>query len=198
MPDSKLEIDDSHIPIPKVFFSDLTGVPIDQCISCECDLIKENKPYLIEKALKPYDGYQSYSTVFEYAICMPCAQKMQSSISKKSKINMQNYFSQNASYFRRAVQTLDIDADVMTKLDTCMIKNIPVKDLGECQIYAQCIGDRLIMGELPYMISGEVLDEVVELLSAQTLDDLDRFKDEVVGGPSEFQDLLQSGPKVFI
>lgn len=189
----------SFIEIPKVFFSDLTGSMMTSCISCECDLIGTNIPYLIEKALKPYNGYQSYSTVFEYAICMSCAEAMKNTISSLSKQKINQYFVENIDFEeRRRVLFESESTDYQTRLNHCMLKGMDAKELGELQIYAQCVGDKMVIGEFPYMVSGIALDEVVNLLSSQTLDDLDRFKNEIVDGPSEFQDLLQGGPRVFI
>ena len=189
----------SLVDIPKVFFSDLTGAPIKSCISCECDLIGTNVPYLIEKALKPYNGYQSFSTVFEYAICMSCAEAMKGTISTLSMKRINQYFVENIDFEKRRRIILESEStDYQTRLNNCMVKGLDAKEVGELQIYAQCVGDRMVSGEFPYMVSGVALDEVVNLLSPKSIDDLDRFKNEVVEGPSEFQDLLQGGPKVFI
>lgn len=187
------------IEIPKIFFSDLTGTPINKCISCECDLLVEGTQYLIEKAIKPYKGHDSYSTIFEYAICMPCTHKMKNMISSKSMQRIMKYFQANLDVVGRQELMLKGDySSVNPWIEQCMVKGINISEISECQIYAQCNGENLMFGEFPYMVSGVALDEVVELLSAETLDDLERFKNEHVDGPSEFQDLLQSGPKVFI
>jgi hypothetical protein len=189
----------NFIEIPKIFYSDLTGAPMSKCIACECDLLANGTSYLIEKALKPYDGFRSFSTIFEYAICMPCVHKMKGMISAKSMNAITNYFSVNLDISKRKKLILNADySSVDPWVNHCMIKGTDIIDSNECQIYSQCCGQYLIFGEFPYMVSGAALDEVVELLSAETLDDLDRFKNEYVDGPSEFQDLLQSGPKVFI
>lgn len=187
------------IEIPKIFFSDLTGTPISKCISCECDLLVDGTQYLIEKAIKPYKGYGTHSTIFEYAICMPCTHKMKNMISAKSMQGIMKYFSANLDVLGRQELMLKRDySSVNPWIEKCMVKGVDISELNECQIYAQCNGEHMMFGEFPYMVSGVALDEVVELLSAETLDDLDRFKNEHVDGPSEFQDLLQSGPKVFI
>ncbi|UXP31459.1 hypothetical protein N6H18_13980 [Reichenbachiella agarivorans] len=185
--------------IPKIFFSDYLGTPFQRCIQCECDLLIEEKPYLIEKALKPYGSYDAYSTLFEYAVCMRCAEGMKSMLSKESLANLMHYFSTHTDHvgYRQELASMG-DFDPIKWIEKCMISGRDVSELTECQIYAFCAGDQLVFSEFPYMISGPVLDEVVDLISAETKDELDRFKDEFVDGPSEFQDLLKSGPKVFI
>lgn len=186
------------IEIPKLFYSDLTGAPIERCISCECNLLEPGTPYMIEKALKPYNGYQAYSTIFEYAICFTCMGAMKNIISAKSRENITAYFSQNMDpSFRKDILQQN-PLKVEPWVERCMIKGLPINELNECQVYAQCQGNQMVVGDFPYMVSGVALDEVVDLLSPETLDDLERFKNEFVDGPSEFQDLLKSGPKVFI
>ncbi|WP_349529113.1 hypothetical protein [Reichenbachiella sp. MALMAid0571] len=171
---------------------------MDKCISCECNLLVSGTEYVIEKALKPYKGYSSYSTIFEYAMCMPCAGKMRNLISAHSMKNINQYFSQNFDPNRTRRKLLENEnSDVENWLNRCIVKDIIIGDLSECQVYAQCSGEQMLLGHFPYMVSGVALDEVVDLLSQETLDDLDKFKNEFVDGPSEFQDLLQSGPKVF-
>lgn len=178
--------------------SDLTGSTIEKCISCECNLMDPATDYLIEKALKPYNGYQAYSTVFEYAICMSCAADMQDKISTESRLKMGAYFQKNFNVMAHRIKLTTEELDVMRWLEYCAINGQHVSELAECQIYAQCHGPYMVIQDFPYMISGTVLDEMIDLLSAKTLEDLDNFKNDLVDGPSEFQDLLQSGPKVFI
>lgn len=193
-PSSSLSTD-----IPKVFYSDLTGTLMNKCISCECDLLLNGTHYIIEKALKIYKGYTSYSTIFEYAICLPCADKMKRLISSHSMKNITQFFKKNFDpEFPRKKKFEKNYADIGDLLNNCMVKGTSIEDLSECQIYAQCNGDQMLLSQFPYMVSGAVLDEMIDLLSPETLDDLNRFKNDFVDGPSEFQDLLQSGPKVFL
>lgn len=185
--------------IPKVFNSDLTGAPFNHCISCDKKILDDNSPYVIEKALKTYGSLNSYSTIFEYAMCMPCVNNLKGNISELSMQRMNEYFMQNVNFQKKMSQMENLSEDtIIERLNSCLVNDLPVSEINECQVYAYCIGDKLIVQEFPYMVSGQALDEIVELLSPETLDDLDRLKNELVGGPSEFQDLLQSGPKVFI
>ncbi|MGL1888870.1 MAG: hypothetical protein OCD76_20325 [Reichenbachiella sp.] len=187
-----------RIDIPKIFYSDLTGGPITNCIYCEKELLKANSPYVIEKALKPYDGYKSYSTIFEYAVCLPCADQMKSMISQKSMVSMMDFFIKNMKAQSNAKSKYgEENFEVMDWISNCAITDKHITTLSECQLYALCQNDQLMFTEFPYMVSGQALDEVVDLLSAETLDELNDFKDKVVG-PSEFQDLLTKGPKVLL
>ena len=181
--------------IPKIFFSDLTNSPLEKCLTCDKRLLEENVEYLVEKALKTYDGLKSYSTIFEYAICMDCALNMRKKLSQKSMQSVQNYIHQNMDMERlRDLNQSQINFDLDARLSKCMVKDIDVRDIGECQIYAHCSGKNLSNLELPYMISGKALDELSMLLSTETQDEMDSFKDKLIDGPSEFEDLIKSGP----
>ncbi|MEO9966281.1 MAG: hypothetical protein ABJF11_10865 [Reichenbachiella sp.] len=188
----------NYIEIPKLFYNDLTGAPMQKCISCERDLLDGIEPYMIEKALKPYDGLRSYSTVFEYAMCMQCMEGYQSKISKESMAKINDHFAANIDIENRRglIENNQFD-DLDAWVNKCIITKTEVESTAECQIYAQCIGDQLIMADYPYMISGIAMEEIVKLLSPETLDEFGRLQEELIG-PSEFQDLLKGGPKVFL
>lgn len=187
----------NKITIPRIFHSDLLGAPMDHCIACEKKLLEGNTPYMIEKSLKIMNGFKSYSTLFEYAICMQCAQDMNGAISDLSRKKMMQYFGNNFQHQPRQDLLKNAVTNERDWIDRCVLKGKYVEELTECQIYGYCEGDQLIFGEFPYMISGNALDEIVGLLSPETLNDLKDIKD-IFDKPSEFQDLLKSGPKVFI
>ena len=177
-------------PIPKLFKSDLTGDSFKQCISCECDLEAKPEGYLIEKALKPYLGFKSYSTIFEYAMCFPCMEKMKNELSESSKANVQNYFMKHVKFEAKA--TVEDEPPTITDwVDKCMVYGTAIEELGECQIMAHCIGDKLVLQQLPYMISPQVNEDILALLSAKSKKELDDFKDSFTGGTPEFMELLE-------
>ena len=184
-------------PIPKLFKNDLTGDTFKKCVSCECNLEDEMQGYIIEKAIKPYLGFKSYSTIFEYAMCFTCMETMRNELSEESKASVETYFMQKANFGNRP--TLEENEEPVAEdwLNSCLVYGSEIKDLGECQIMAHCVGDEMIYHQFPYMISGQVGDDMLGLLSAKSKSDLDGFKDRVTGGPSEFMDLLDK-KKVFV
>lgn len=185
-------------PIPKLFFDDLTGAMMNQCISCERKLLESEGPYFIEKAIKPQLGYKAYATVFEYAMCMECMNSHKNKISKSSLANINRYFLAHIDISRRQyLVAQELYDDLGLWMDHCLVTDKHITAIGECQLYAQCQGDQLVMGDYPYMVSGEALDAVIGLLSDETIDEFNKLKDELVG-PSAFQDLLQGGPRVLL
>lgn len=188
----------NYIPIPKIFQKDATGGYFEKCISCDCDLLEGEVDYLIEKALKPYDGLKSYATVFEYAICWPCSEKMRLTLSEESRKSISRYFEEHLDLEARRHHLAESSLDVESWLGICAISQEPVQHLKEFQIYGHFQGGDMIFHHYPFTLSGQVMDELIHLISNQTLDDLQDFTDQLTSGPPEFADLLKSGPRVFI
>ena len=179
-------------PIPKLFKSDLTGDTFKHCVSCECDLHDKPEGYLIEKAIKPYFGFKSFSTIFEYAMCLPCMEKMKNELSESAKTNVQNYFMRHMNFDPKITTGNEHeDPDISEWVDECMVYGTKVEELGECQIMAHCVGDNILYQQLPYMISSQVSDDILALLSQKSKDELENFKNNFPGGTPEFMELLE-------
>lgn len=158
--------------IPKEFYSFETNSPFERCIECEKYLLEEDTEYIIEKALKNYEGYSARDTVFDYAICMDCADRMRKDISKESWESMMKYFQEHVDFSTRLEM---LDQHPEDSLKNCMVKKTNIEDCREYQIYAHCKGDKLNMDNPPYMISGEVMEELIEILSNKTIDEMNGF-----------------------
>jgi len=159
--------------IPEEFYSASTGKLFESCIECEKSLLDEDTEYLIEKAVKNYPGYKAQDVMFDYAICMQCATKMHKKMSKESLVTLQEYFENNIDFQSKmdAMETGDMQR--LTK--NCLIKNTPRNESTEFQLYAHCRGNKLFMGNPPYAICGEAMEEVMQLLSKSTKDELGGF-----------------------
>jgi len=158
--------------IPEEFYSFETNAPFERCIECEKYLLDEGTEYIIEKAIKTYEGYEAKDVVFDYAICMDCAERMRKEISKKSWEKMMQYFQENMNVQSRLEMQ---EKSPVENLKTCMIKHTKVENCREYQIYAHCKAGKLNMENPPYMISGEVIEELLPLLSDQTIDEMNGF-----------------------
>lgn len=158
--------------IPSTFYSFDTELPFTHCIECDCELIESGREYMIEKAIRTYPGYQATDVIFDYAICMSCALDIQQSLSEESLKTMQKFISENMSH--RAPSGLT----VTEMLENCMVSGLPKAECEEFQIFAFCSGAYLDMRVTPYMISGQVLDQMQELLSVETKDELNGFFDK--------------------
>ena len=183
------------LSIPRVFYSEATGKLFDKCIDCKKDLLEGTQEYIIEKAFKKYIGYQADDTIFEYALCLDCAEKLFLSFSEASRKAIENYFKDHSNIESRLIEmAANEDFDVNAHLNKCLIKGLPVEEMQEYQMVCYCRGSNISMIRPPYLISGEAADEVMQLLSNSTIDVLGGFTDEFLGLPPEFRDLLKDKP----
>lgn len=166
----------NYAPIPEVFWSFETGRPFTRCSLCGRDLMEEGTNYLIEKA------FREGETLFEHALCLDCHVGCQEEMSEESRRNIRAYFADRVDIESRPMQLQQkAGADSARWLDHCLVKGYPLEECGEYQIYGFCIDRDLIFNGAPYMICGEVIDEILELLSSQTLGVLGDISDRLFG-----------------
>ena len=177
--------------IPAYFQAQSTGEPFDLCISCNTSLLENDTLYMIEKAFRRYPGYEIEDVVFEYAMCLDCLQKMQQSLSVTSLENIASYFSERVDMEQRyhtLMPGFPINGDEWTT--HCIISGKHTRDLEEYQIYGLCSGKAMVFGYFPYMLSGEIMDDLSTLISKKTKDELDGFIDDHLGLPPELKKLF--------
>lgn len=146
---------------------------------------------MIEKAFKRKE------VIFEYAICMDCAQNMRGEMSKESMQSIQQYMLQNAKPEERFFELRDHDFSIDRWLSKCMLTNESRDEQEEYQIHGVFVGNKMVSNQFPYMISGTALEEMNELLSPETRGEIDRFKDEFFDIPPELADLFKD-PKFIL
>ena len=158
--------------IPSAFYSFETKTPFEHCIECEKYLLDEQTEYLIEKAVRNYPGYRATDTVFDYAICIDCAENLRKDISSESWSRMLQYFQEHIDVQERMEMS---HRDPIVNLQNCLIKKTAIESCAEYQMFAHCKGTKLNMENPPYAISGEVIEEILPLLSTQTVDEMNGF-----------------------
>jgi len=190
-----MPLNPDDLKIPKVFYSDASGKPFDKCIDCNKNLLKGNQEYVIEKAFRKYVDYEANDTIFEYALCLNCAEKLFMSFSESSRKAIEGYFEKHIDIESQLSRLSgNEDFKVEEYLSKCLIKGLAIENLREYQMVCYCRGDRISLIRPPYLISGEAADEVMQLLSNATIDILNGFTDEFLGLPPEFKDLLKDKP----
>ena len=80
----------------------------------------------------------------------------------------------------------------------CVVTGIPVEDLEEYNIVGQFVGDKMIKGQFPVLMSPSIGDEIQELLSQKTKDEFDDFMSEITGVPPELKELFKIKRPVLI
>lgn len=163
-------------PIPKDFHSFETGEAFKNCSVCHTDLFKPNTNYLIEKAFKKKE------TLFEYAICYECYLEFQKSLSKKSRELVDNYLEEHVDIEKRTEQMFaKYGRRTRSWLGHCMIRGTPRWKCEEHQIYGWFVDNEMAFNGPPYMLSGAVIDDIVERLSPETIGALNDFSDKLFG-----------------
>lgn len=179
---------EDRIAIPKEFHSFSSKNLFEKCIECDKYLLEDGTEYFIEKAVKKYPGFDAFDVIFEYAICADCAHKMRLRMSKESMQRMELFFAENINMQDRidVIQTNPNNPEAWT--DKCMVNGSTKKDLNEFQLYAHCNGKHLTLKHMPYLISGEVIEQIGHLLSAETIDELNDFTNNHFGPPPELEE----------
>lgn len=79
-------------------------------------------------------------------------------------------------------------------IDRCLIRTTPEARCKERVLIGVCDGPDLLVGPMPWMLSDEALENMQEILSVATKEELGRWKDETLGMPPELEELLR-GPR---
>lgn len=192
-------VNGGHIPIPEVFFNSDTGRPFEECLVCGKHLLSPATTYIVEKAIRQIPEYNTHQIIFEYAICLQCAVAMNSAISDESRQRVSDYFTRNVNYERRRELAGGANPlDVNRWLEYCLVKNTRLADVSEYQMVAQCSGNTLHPGEMPFALSADVMDELTELLSPKSLGEMDDWIGSYFTGPPEVAALLRKRSPVLI
>lgn len=188
-----MEEKDFRVDIPNIFKTE-EGAFFRECISCGIDVIGSGEPYMIERAIKKYKTWGIENAIFEYAICLKCAEKMRLALSKESLQRIEKHFMENANWAAKLrLLRQEVMPNVEDFVHDCIFSGQKRSDeaLEEYQVFAHCIGDKLVLDKPPFMISHAAADAMGELLSAQTREELDRFIDDNFGLPPEWKKALK-------
>jgi hypothetical protein len=184
----------SMLKIPSLFHDSLNKAPFVRCQVCEKELIQSNSEYIIEKVFRKNAVSSKMEILFEYAICYSCALNLTNSYSKESKENLQRYFMEamQGKFEFASQKQLNSEIDIYDQLSNCAITGKHVSELDEYQIVGRFKGGFLRKDELPFLIGSGSMDDVSDLLSNETLDNMDDFTGKYLTGPPEFRDYFKS------
>lgn len=188
----------NKVTIPPVLYADATGEPFSHCVMCSKDLTEPDTHYMIEKAFRYDRKNEVTETLLEYAICSKCYEKMSANLSKESVDKLTEYLTRNINLGSRISLLMNGKTDVKEWLAKCVITGQDLKDCTEYQVCCECEGNNVLLSHLPVMFSGEAIEIMGELLSPETKEELDRFRDEFLGIPPEWRELLKERPPVFV
>ena len=143
---------------------------------CSADLLAPGTNYLIEKV------FRKKETIFEYAMCFDCHEAHRETLSLKSHKLVENYFDEQINLEERQQCMLaEKGHRKRSWLGHSMIKGTPRWKCEEHQIYGWFVDRDIAFNGMPYLLSGQVIDELLELLSPEILGILDKFSDKLFG-----------------
>lgn len=182
------------IEIPVLFYDTINQHPFETCTICNKPLLLSQVDYIIEKAFRKNPLTGKMDIILEYAICWDCALDTTSRYSKHSRKNLEMYFMKNVNLQQRFTEFQKMNNEEIydSMLNRCVIKSLHVSELDEYQIMGQFTGNKMSLEMPPYMLSGLAIDEMSDLLSNQTLDELDDFTGKYLTGPPEISNLLKA------
>lgn len=188
----------SLIEVPKLFYSDLTGEPFLHCIQCNKYLLDDDNQYVIEKVIRRYPEFNTTDTILEYGMCLECHFEISKSFSSTSIQNLESYMAEHVNLLERSVRFLQENKmNPEEWVSSCLIKNKRIEELDEYQLCCMCRGRYLHHSFFPYMISGEAVEEIMDLMSNKTLDILNGLKDRFFAPPPEIEKILKD-PVLFL
>jgi hypothetical protein len=177
--DDDREDEQTMVPLPERFWSFETDGLIESCLVCGGHLLEEEAPYLIEKA------FSKGEVVFEYGLCLGCHGDLVRELSEASLERIRNHFVEQVHFeARRQRIAAGLDGTADPWLSHCLLTGQPINPGGEYQIFGMCLGDRLMLGDLPHALSGEAIGRLMELLSPETRGFLNDFTGKYFGAPT--------------
>lgn len=129
----------------------------------------------------------------EYSMCMHCVEDMRKKMSDESINNINRYFELNSGFLSKRYDLLaSHSTNVDDYISNCLFKNKSVHESDEYQFLGHCKGKKLLLSIFPYMVCKEAIEEVQELLSAKTKDELDDFTNKHFGLPPDLKEILKT------
>jgi len=192
-------MEEYKIDIPDRFYSDAEGKPFENCQMCGKFLLTEGTTYVVEKAIKNYKDYDVNSTIFEFAVCIDCHTKVQQGMSDESLANLHRYYQHIIA--EKGNQPIVIDVrnfNLDDWLSKCFFKGDEIKEMNEYQLVAQFNGNKMLMNMPPMIIGEKAMEEMAELLSDKTIDEMNGFREKFLGPSPEIEELIYGKKLIMI
>ncbi|MBW7867445.1 MAG: hypothetical protein H3C31_03860 [Brumimicrobium sp.] len=173
--------------IPKPFYSDVDGETFHHCKVCG-ESLYNGQPYSIEKAFKRIDEHQEV-TIFEIAICTPCAEKQAAKMSKHSRAYMEQVMTEKGMMEKRTALWENNWEENWNK--RCLLTNNEIKLNDEYHIIGNFVNGEVIPNAAPFVIGQELMEEIQENLSLETKEEMDRFGEQFLGPDPALRALLK-------
>ena len=119
-------------------------------------------------------------------------------MSKESIQNLQQYYMQIMAEKGNKPIMIDVgNFNLNDWISTCFFKGDRIEDLSEFQLVAQFNGNEMVLN-IPPMVVGEwAMEEMANLLSDETIDEIDGFRKQFLGPDPAIEELF-SGKKLLL
>ena len=184
--------------IPSEFYDSEQDAPFQHCTMCEVSLTEPPKTYVVEKAMKQYPGKGAQELVYEIAICQSCVEKSREAMSDESIQYLMEYMQENGPQIPGFQQGISGESQPEDNLDACLFTGTKREQLKEYKIVALLRGNELPYYSNPYLVSGDVMEDIASLLSPKTRDELNRMRDQILDIPPELEELFSDRDLVFL
>ncbi len=179
---------EQHIP-PSLFNED-SGQLHRECKICQKELLK-GEVYGIQKVFKNYPD-QEPQALFDFALCSQCMQEARQELSLESRERIDQFMMERVN----ELATKGIDVGTRFDHGLCALSGKALSATSEYQVVAVCKEGQLL--ESPLALSDDILEAIQDLLSKESKDTLDRFKETNFGWPPELKKLWQEGDFVLL
>lgn len=162
--------------IPPNFHSLEHDAPFRTCLTCEQDFEEIDAPYTVTKVFKGPE------CVFEYAMCLPCRQKLAESFSKESQQTMNAFFEENP-YLSRRSERFGETEEPGEWIQECATCGTPLDQLKDYSMACMGFGDQMVIDPFPMMVCSDCEQKIQSRLSKTTRDQWDKFIFDNFEGP---------------
>lgn len=167
------------------------------CNFCGKDLQDSGEAYHIQRSLRYNQEFGVSECIFEAAICFACQAEVSRSFSEESRNRLTEFF-QGIMLPRLLFEDQHSSNDELMdeRLQTCLITGRPIEDGEEYLVSGECLHDKLCLTGGPNLISENGMEEYQALLSPQTKDELNGFRNNLNDVPPELEDLFRPRPVI--
>lgn len=177
-------------PIPSKLYSEDTGMAHAQCKICQKDF-GEHEIYGVQKVYKNYPN-QEAQVLFDFALCQTCMEEARAELSVESRLRIDQFIMGKL----QVLEAKGVDISESFQEETCSLSGKLLSESKEYQVVAVCRGDELL--ESPMVMSDDILEQIQELLSEESKDELNRFNENNFGWPPELKKIWQDGDYVLL
>lgn len=181
--------------IPKIFHSDSEKKAFTRCKVCQINLTDGKTVYTIEKAFKKTEEVEDL-TLFEIAICLPCAEKQAEKMSPTSKSFLQTTM-MNENFMKNRQKLWDNGWEYEWD-KTCIFSGDQLEENEEYHVVGHFQGNTVIPYQSPFVIGYKMIEYLQENLSPETKEEMENFGGQFLGPDPKIAQLLEDGKFILV